>query len=329
MTVVLDVQDLRTYFPTKKGTAKTVDGVSFYLDEGEIIGMVGESGCGKSETTLSLVQLIQPPAKIVSGRAIFNGEDILQLKANSPAMMSIRGSKISFIFKEPKTSLNPALSINRQITEILELHLEMDKQTARERAIELLEMVGIPDAGARIDDRPYQFSNGMRQRVMIAMALACNPSIVIADEPTTVLDVTTQAQLLELMKELVTRLNTALILVTQNLGVIARYAQRVYIMYAGRIIESGPAEVVFNHPCHPYTLGLLRSVPRLGENKTSRKLAPIHGIIPDLIDMPPYCAFLPRCTHKMERCEKDPWPDMRPVGEGHYVSCYVDLRETP
>ncbi len=329
MAVALDVQDLRTYFRTKKGLVKAVDGVSFYIDEGEIIGIVGESGCGKSETMLSTVQLIQTPGEIVSGRVIFNGEDILQLKANSPAMRSIRGSKISFIFKEPMTSLNPTLSINRQMTEILELHLDMDKPTARERAIELLEMVGVPDAGSRIDDLPHQFSGGMRQRVTIAMALACNPPIIIADEPTTVADITTQAQLLELMKELVTRLNTAIIIVTQNLGVVARYARRIYVMYAGRIVESGPSEAVFNHPCHPYTLGLLRSVPRLGENKTLRKLAPIYGLPPDLIDMPPYCAFLPRCTHKTERCEKDPRPEMRPVGEGHYISCYVDLRDTP
>jgi len=329
MVAVLDVQDLRTYFRTKKGLVKAVDGVSLHIDEGEIIGIVGESGCGKSETMLSTVQLIQTPGEIVSGRVIFNGEDILQLKANSPAMRSIRGSKISYIFNEPMTSLNPTLSINRQISESLELHLDMNKQTARDRAIELLEMVGIPDAGARIDDFPRQFSDGMRQRVMIAMALACNPPIVIADEPTTLTDVTTQAQLFELMKELITRLSIALVIVTQNLGVVARYARRIYVMYAGRIVESGPAEAVFNHPCHPYTLGLLHSLPRLCENKNLRKLAPINGVLPDLIDMPPYCAFLPRCTHKTERCEKDPWPDMRPVGEEHHISCYADLREMP
>ena len=329
MAVALDVQDLCTYFRTKKGLVKAVDGVSFYIDEGETIGIVGESRCGKSETILSMVQLIQNPGVIVRGRVIFNGEDILQLKPNSPAMKSIRGSKISHIFREPKTSLNPTLSISRQITESLELHLDMDKQTAREKAIELLEMVGVPDAGDKIDYRPHQFSGGMRQRVMIAMALACNPPIIIADEPTTVADVTTQAQLLEMMKELITRLNTALIIVTQNLSVVARYARRVYVMYAGRIVESGPSEAVFNHPRHPYTLGLLRSVPRLGENKTSKKLAPIPGLPPNLINMPPYCAFLPRCTHKTVRCEKDPWPEMRPVGEGHHISCYVDLREIP
>jgi peptide/nickel transport system ATP-binding protein len=205
----------------------------------------------------------------------------------------------------------------------------MDTKAARERSIELLEMVGIPDAPKRIDERPHKFSNGMLQRVMIAMAVSCNPRIIIADEPTTVVDVTIWAQLLELMKDLVTRLNTALIIVTQNLGVVARYAKRIYVMYAGRIVESGPSEVIFNNPRHPYTLGLLRSVPRLGETRSSRKLAPIHGSPPDLIKIPPYCAFLPRCTHKTERCEKDPWPALRQVGAGHYITCYADLRETP
>ncbi len=328
MAAVLDVRDLRTYFHTEYGLVKAVDGVSFYIDEGEIIGIVGESGCGKSVSMLSTVQLIQKPGEIVGGKVVFNGEDILQHEANGPTMRSIRGSKISFIFQEPMTSLNPVLTINRQITEILELHLDMDKHAARERAIELLKMVGVPDAGSRIDDYPHQFSGGMRQRVMIAMALSCNPMIIIADEPTTAVDVTTQAQLLELMKDLVTRLNTALIIVTHNLGVVARYAQRIYVMYAGRIVESGLSEVIFKNPCHPYTIGLLHSVPRLGEKRTLKKLVPIYGLPPNLIDMPPYCAFLPRCTYKTERCEKDPWPEMRQVGEGHYISCYVDIRET-
>ena len=329
MATALDVQDLRTHLPTRKGIVKAVDGVSFHIDEGEIVGLVGESGCGKSETILSIVQLIQPPGKIVGGRVIIDGEDILQLKASSPAMRSIRGSKISFIFKDPKTSLNPTLAVSRQITEILETHLDMDKQLARERAVELLEMVGVPDAAARINDRPYQFSSGMRQKVMIAMALACNPMVVIADDPTAVADVTAQAQLFELMKENVSRLNTSLIIVTQNLGMVTRYARRVYVMYAGRIVESGPTEVVFNNPCHPYTLGLLRSLPRLGVNKSIKKLNPLLGLPPDLIDMPPYCPFLPRCTSKIERCEQEPWPNMRPVGEGHQIRCYVDLREIP
>lgn len=329
MARVLDVQDLCTYLPTKKGTVKAVDGVSFHIDEGEIIGLAGESGCGKTEAVLSIVQLIQPPGKIVGGRVIIDDEDILQLKANSPAMRSVRGRKMSFIFADPKTSLNPTLSIGRQITEVMEAHLDMDKQAARERAIELLDMVGVPAAGTRINDRPYQLSNGMRQRVMIAIALACNPMVVIADEPTNVADVTIQAQLLELMKDLVSRLNTSLIITTQNLGVLTRYARRVHVMYAGRIVESGPTAVVFNNPCHPYTLGLLRSLPRLGVNKSMKKLSPLHGLPADLIDMPPHCAFLPRCTYKTERCEQEPWPDMRPVGEDHQIRCYVDLREIP
>ena len=248
MATVLDVQDLRTYFRNKKALVKAVDGVSFYVDEGETIGLVGESGCGTSEAMLSTVQLIRRPGEIVSGRVILDGEDILQNEPNSPAMRSIRGKKISFIFKEPKTSLNPTMTIRRQISEILELHLEMDKQAAGERAVELLEMVGIPDAASRINDIPRQFSSGMRLRILIAMALAADPDVVIADEPTTGLDVTTQAQLLNLMKELVTRLNTALILVTQNLGVVARYASRIYVMYAGRIVESGPSESIFIVP---------------------------------------------------------------------------------
>jgi len=329
MVTVLDVQDLRTYLPTKKGIVKAVDGVSFHIDEGEIIGMAGESGCGKTETMLSIVQLIQPPGKIMSGRVIIDDEDILQLKANSPGMRSVRGRKMSFIFTDPKTSLNPTLAIGRQITEVLETHLDMDKQAARERTVELLDMVGVPDAGARMNDRPFQFSNGMRQRVMIAMALACNPMVVITDEPTNVADITTKSQLLELMKGLVSRLNTSLIITTQNLGMLTRYARRVYVMYAGRIVESGPTTVVFNNPCHPYTLGLLRSVPRLGVNKSIKKLNPLLGLTPDLIDMPPHCAFLPRCTYKTERCEREPWPDMRPVGEDHQIRCYVDLREIP
>jgi oligopeptide/dipeptide ABC transporter ATP-binding protein len=244
-------------------------------------------------------------------------------------MRSIRGRKISFIFRDSKTSLNPTLDIGRQITEILETHLDMDKQAARERTIELLDMVGVPDAAARINDRAYQLSDGMRQRVMIAMALACNPMIVIADEPTAESGATTQAQLLELMKEMVARLNTSLLIATQNLGVVIRYTRRVYVMYAGRIVESGPSEIVFNKPCHPYTLGLLRSVPRLGVNKSVKKMTPLHGSSPSLINTPQQCAFLPRCIHKTERCEQEPLPDMRPVGEGHHIRCYVDLRETP
>jgi len=325
-TPVLDIQNLKTYFNTDYGVVKAVDGVSIHVDKGEIIGVVGESGCGKSVTMLSSVQLIpMPPGKIVDGKVLFEDHDLLQFETNGPEMRAIRGSKIAFIFQEPMTSLNPVLTICRQLTEMLELHLDMDKDAARERAIELLRMVGVPDAARRIDDYPHQFSGGMRQRVMIAMAISCNPAVIIADEPTTAVDVTTQAQLLELMIDLVSRQNTALIIVTHNLGVVARYAQRIYVMYAGRIIENGKAEDIFGRPRHPYTMGLLQSVPRLGEKHGSRKLVPIYGLPPNLIDMPGTCAFLPRCNRRTERCEKELWPSLEQVDDGHYVACFNKL----
>ncbi len=326
MSVVLDVENLKTHFHTEYGLVKAVDGISFNIDQGEIIGLVGESGCGKSVSILSVMQLIQTPGEIVDGKVMFEGNDLLQHEANGPEMRAIRGRKMTMIFQEPMTSLNPVLTICRQMTEILELHLDMDRHSARERAIELLRMVGVPDAASRVDDYPHQFSGGMRQRVMIAMAISCNPMIIFADEPTTAVDVTTQAQLLELMKDLVTRLNTSLVIVTHNLGVVARYAQRIYVMYAGRIVESGLAEDIFDNPQHPYTVGLLNSVPRLGEKRGGRKLVPIYGLPPNLIDMPPTCAFLPRCTYKTEKCGKEPWPALRQVGDNHYISCYVDIR---
>ena len=271
MASILAVENLKTYFHTEYGLVKAADGVSFHIDQGEIIGLVGESGCGKSVSVLSIMQLIQSPGEIVDGKVIFDGKDLLQYEANGSQMRSIRGSKMTMIFQEPMTSLNPVLTISRQVTESLELHLDMDKPAARERAIELLKMVGVPDPASRIDDYPHQFSGGMRQRVMIAMALSCNPMIIFADEPTTAVDVTTQAQLLELMKDLVTRLNTSLVIVTHNLGVVARYAQRIYVMYAGRIIESGPSEVIFGHPRHPYTVGLLNNEPPPGARDGGRK----------------------------------------------------------
>jgi oligopeptide/dipeptide ABC transporter ATP-binding protein len=326
MSVILDVENLKTYFHTEYGLVKAADGVSFHVNQGEIIGLVGESGCGKSVSILSVMQLIQSPGEIVDGKVTFNGENILDYEANGPRMRTIRGAKITMIFQEPMTSLNPVLTICRQVTEILELHLSMDRRAARDRAIELLKTVGVPDAASRIDDYPHQFSGGMRQRVMIAMALACNPMIIFADEPTTAVDVTTQAQLLELMMDLVKRINTSLVIVTHNLGVVARYAQRIYVMYAGRIVESGPSEEIFGNPRHPYTVGLLNSVPKLGEKHGGKKLIPIYGLPPNLINMPPTCAFLPRCTYKTERCRQEPWPDLRAVGDQHFISCYVDIR---
>jgi oligopeptide/dipeptide ABC transporter ATP-binding protein len=328
MTALLNVEGLKTYFYTYRGLVKAVDGFSCYLDEGEIIGLVGESGCGKSVSMFSIMQLISsPPGQIVGGKVIFEGQDLLKLKPKGNEMSLIRGGKIAMIFQEPMTSLNPVLSINRQMTEGLELHLRMRPQLAKEKAIELLKMVGIPEAGSRIDDYPHQFSGGMRQRVMIAIALSCNPKILIADEPTTAVDVTTQAQLLELMQEMVERFHTSLIIVTHNLGVVARYAQRIYVMYSGRIVESGLSEDIFIHPRHPYTLGLLNCVPKLGETRTDKKLIPIKGLPPNLINMPPYCAFFPRCPYRIAQCRREPWPVLRQVGDRHYVSCFVDIQE--
>ena len=328
MPTLLNVENLKTYFRTFRGLVKAVDGVSFYIDEGEIVGLVGESGCGKSVSMLSVMQLIPtPPCEIVSGKTIFEGNDLLKYPAKGAEMRAIRGAKIAMIFQEPMTSLNPVLTICRQLTETLEVHLGMSHLDARKRAIELLGQVGIPDSKTRIDDYPHQFSGGMRQRVMIAMALSCNPEILIADEPTTALDVTTQAQLLELIKEQVVRTKTSVVIVTHNLGVVARYVERIYVMYSGRIVESGLSKDVFGNPRHPYTIGLLNSVPQLGETRKKRKLVPMSGIPPNLINMPQTCAFLPRCTHKVERCEQEPWPELRQVGNKHFVSCYNDIQE--
>ena len=326
MTELLRVNNLITQFNTEGGLVKAVDGVSYYIDEQEIIGLVGESGCGKSVSQLSVMQLIKPPGKIVSGEVIFEGVNLLKYNANGPQMRAVRGAKIAMIFQEPMTSLNPVLTIGQQLTEMLVLHMKMSEDVARKRAIELMGLVGIPAAERRIDDYPHHFSGGMRQRVMIAMGLSCNPKILIADEPTTALDVTTQAQLLEMMREVVQHFRASLIIVTHNLGVVARYAQRIYIMYAGRIVESGNTKDIFAEPRHPYTMGLLRCIPRLDEEE-GRKLVPIDGLPPNLINMPATCAFLPRCSHKIEKCYKQPWPELAPVnGNNHYIRCYADTK---
>ena len=321
MSAVLKVENLKTQFNTEGGVVKAVDGISYHINEQEIIGLVGESGCGKSVSQLSVMQLISAPGEIVGGEIFFEGQNLLDFEANGPVMRSIRGAKIAMIFQEPMTSLNPTLSINQQMTEMLELHLAMSREDARKRATELLSLVGIPSAKDRIRDYPHQFSGGMRQRVMIAMALSCNPRILIADEPTTALDVTTQAELLELMRDMVERFDASLIIVTHNLGVVARYAQRIYIMYAGRIVEAGTTEDIFGDPRHPYTIGLLQCIPRLDEEK-GRKLVPIEGLPPNLINMPPTCAFLPRCSDKSERCSQEPWPPLRHLQGQHYVACH-------
>lgn len=326
MTELLRVKDLETQFKTESGVVKAVHGVSYYIDEQEIVGLVGESGCGKSVSQLSVMQLINAPGEIVGGEIIFEGKNLLKYEAQGPEMRSIRGAKIAMIFQEPMTSLNPVLTIGQQLTEMLILHLEMDNDSARERAIELMGLVGIPAADKRLDDYPHNFSGGMRQRVMIAMALSCNPRILIADEPTTALDVTTQAQLLEMMKEMVQRFRASLVIVTHNLGVVARYAKRIYIMYAGRIVESGTTKEIFGTPRHPYTMGLLNSIPRLDEAEGT-KLIPIDGLPPNLINMPPTCAFLPRCSWKIKKCFEKPWPELTSVSDNHFIRCYANTKE--
>jgi len=326
MPELLKVNNLVTRFNTESGIVKAVDDVSYYIDELEIIGLVGESGCGKSVSQLSVMQLINAPGEITGGEVIFEGQDLLKYSQHSSEMRSIRGAKIAMIFQEPMTSLNPVLTIGQQLTEMLVLHLKMSADAARKRAIELLGLVGIPAGEKRLDDYPHNFSGGMRQRVMIAMGLSCNPRILIADEPTTALDVTTQAQLLEMMKDMVQRFNASLIIVTHNLGVVARYAKRIYIMYAGRIVESGTTKDIFGKPRHPYTMGLLKCIPRLDEEE-GRKLVPIEGLPPNLINMPPTCAFLPRCSWKIEKCFKEPWPELAPVNGNHFIRCYADTKD--
>ena len=316
---LLDVRDLRTQFATNEGIVKAVDGVSFHLDEGEVLGLVGESGCGKSVSALSLMRLIpDPPGRIVGGQAFFEGQDLFSLSESQ--MRQVRGSRISMIFQEPMTSLTPVLSIGRQLRESLELHLNMTKQQATQRAVELLEMVGIPNSARRINDYPHQLSGGQRQRVMIAIALSCNPKLLIADEATTALDVTIQAQILELMKDLTERIGTAVIIITHNLGVVARYANRVNVMYAGKIRETGRSDDIYENPKHPYTVGLLNSVPRL-DVPADRKLEPIRGDVPNLMALPAGCAFRDRCDWAVERCGLDE-PPLEELYPGHGSACW-------
>jgi oligopeptide transport system ATP-binding protein len=318
--VLLEVKDLKTYFFTEDGIVKAADGISYHVNEGETIGLVGESGCGKSVSALSVMRLIpNPPGQIVGGEVIFQGKELL--KISEEEMREVRGGKIAMIFQEPMTSLNPVLTIGRQISEVLELHLQMDKTAARERSVELLKVVGIPGAERRMNDYPHLFSGGMRQRVMIAMALSCNPKLLIADEPTTAVDVTTQAQLLEIMKESTEKFGTALMLITHSLGVVARHAHRVYVMYAGRIVEHANAAELYRNPRHPYTIGLLASVPRLDEPK-KEKLVPIQGEPPDLTSLPAGCPFRPRCDYTIAKCAQET-PPLLPVGEEHYSACWV------
>lgn len=321
---LLTVTGLTTEFRTERGTVKAVDNVSYHVDEGEIIGLVGESGCGKSVSQLSVMQLIpNPPGRITAGTVEFEGTDLLEYGRSSREMCAVRGRKISMVFQEPMTSLNPALTICRQMSEVMIEHLKTDKNEARERSIDMLSQVGIPDPGKRIDDYPHQLSGGMRQRVMVGMAMLCNPKLIIADEATTALDATIQAQLLELLYSIVSKYQTALIMVTHNLGIVARYAQRINVMYAGKIIESGTVREIWAKPLHPYTEGLLRCVPKLGE-----KLVPIKGMPPSLINRPPTCPFLPRCRMRKPSCFTDSMAELAHVEGKHFTACNVRLEES-
>ncbi|MGI2335443.1 MAG: ABC transporter ATP-binding protein [Dehalogenimonas sp.] len=324
MMPLLDVQNLVTEFHTQDGVVHAVNDVSFQVDRGELVALVGESGCGKTVSSLSIMRLIQdPPGKITGGRILFEGNDLLKLSNEN--MRKIRGSQISMIFQEPMTSLNPVLTIGRQLTEGLQQHKRLDIQDAEIIAVNLLQKVGIPHAEKRLNSYPHHFSGGMRQRVMIAMAISGKPKLMIADEPTTAVDVTIQAQLLELLKSIIQELNSALILITHNLGVVARYANRVYVMYAGRIVEYGTAEEIFHSPLHPYTAGLLGSVPRLDEPRKHR-LTSIEGQPPDLIYPPTGCAFAQRCIYRIDgECTTGVLNNVE-ITPGHFTNCLVAIK---
>lgn len=323
MAPLLEVRNLETQFKTQDGIVKAVNNVSFYVNRGETLGIVGESGSGKSVTSLSVMRLIpNPPGRISGGEVIFDGQDLL--KMSEEEMRDLRGNRIAMIFQDPMTSLNPVLTVGQQITESLILHLKLSKSEARSRAIELLNMVGIPSAAKRIDEYPHQFSGGMRQRVMIAMALACNPELLIADEPTTALDVTIQAQILELIKRLQDELGMAVIVITHDMGVVAGMSDRVMVMYAGRVVEEGTTSEIFHNPRMPYTIGLLKSIPRL-DDAIDRRLEPIRGLPPDLITLPQICAFSPRCDFfKAGECDTQV-PPLRSVGANHNAACLFDI----
>jgi oligopeptide/dipeptide ABC transporter ATP-binding protein len=308
MSHLLEVRNLQTQFPTRAGLVRAVDGVSFHLDKGELLGLVGESGCGKSITALSIMRLIASPGRIVSGEILFDGKDLLEL--SDAALREIRGDDIAMIFQDPMTSLNPVFTVGDQIGEALRLHRKLSKQDARRATIEAMREVAIPDPARRVDDYPHQLSGGMRQRVMIAMALACDPKLLIADEPTTALDVTIQAQILELLDELRRTRELAVLLITHDLGVVAEVADRVAVMYTGRIVEESPVEELFARPKHPYTEGLLRSVPKLTLEDVEKKkrLETIEGMVPSPTALPEGCHFAPRCPHRMPRCTEGTIP---------------------
>ena len=318
---ILNVQGLETQFSTPEGVVHAVNGVDFTLNEGETLGVVGESGCGKSVSMLSILRLIQqPPGKIVAGTAMFRGKDLLQM--TSDEIRHVRGGQISMVFQDPMTSLNPVMTIGKQMAEPLMLHMGLSKEQARERSVELLEQVGIPRAKDRLKDYPHQYSGGMRQRVMIAMALSCNPQIVIADEPTTALDVTIQAQIVDLMIRLREEVGMSIVWITHDLGVVASIAHRVNVMYGGFIIEESPIRDLYANPCHPYTIGLLGSLPRIHQ-KGRQRLYSIEGMPPMLYQKPQRCPFSPRCRWVVDRCREEN-PPLVEVDEKHRVACWVD-----
>lgn len=322
MAPLLEVKELKTEFRTEDGVVQAVRGVSFTLDEGEALGLVGESGSGKSVTALSIMGLIKPPGSVTSGEIWFEGRNLRNLPDRE--MRKIRGRRIAMIFQDPMSSLNPVLTIGRQMTESLEVHLDLDRAAAEKRAIDYLGIVGIPSPRKRFHDHPHQFSGGMRQRVMIAMALSCEPSLLIADEPTTALDVTIQAQILELLARLQSEMGLGLILITHDLGVVAGITRRVNVMYAGTVVETAPMRSVFKDPRHPYTLGLLASVPRLEGDRT-QDLPTIPGSPPDLMNPPPGCSFWSRCSFRLDsRCETEV-PQLREVAPGHSVACFYEI----
>ncbi len=319
---MLEVRGLKTYFFTEAGVVKAVDGVDFYIDRGEVLGLVGESGCGKSVTSFSIMRLVGVPGRIVDGQILFDGQDLVQL--SEAEMTRIRGNRISMIFQQPTSCLNPVFRVGDQLSEVLEIHQGLGKKVGRARAIELLKLVGIPEPEKRVDAYPHELSGGMAQRVMIAMALACLPELLIADEPTTALDVTIQAQILDLLRRLQSEMGTAIILITHDLGIVAEMCQRVAVMYAGRIVEQADVVTIFEQPQHPYTIGLLNSVPVLGVVKD--RLDVIPGNVPNLVNLPPGCQFAPRCRARIEHgltiCTEQE-PELKPVAPGHTVRCWL------
>jgi oligopeptide transport system ATP-binding protein len=321
---LLSVDNLRVQFSTGRGPVYAVNGISFDIAPGETLGLVGESGCGKSVTSLAVLGILARNGRVTSGRAMFEGRDLLTL--DDSRLRGIRGREIAMIFQDPMTSLNPVLTVGRQIREVLETHFHMKKEEATKRAGELLERVGIPSANIRLKDYPHQFSGGMRQRAMIAMALACEPKLLIADEPTTALDVTIQAQILNLLRELVAERNTALVLITHDLGVVAGMCERVHVMYGGMIMESGSADQLFARPRHPYTLGLLQSVPRLDATRRA-KLRPIEGQPRDMLTPPSACPFQPRCRYEVEQSRLEV-PRLLEIEPGHWVACFNPVPES-